>query len=101
MDMQNNDAKKLDADQLEAVSGGTTLKEAACLLRGKHKRGINNASAFEIIGTDRSHTLYYYEECPACGSKYYFKYDCSAQKKASISMEEYTHMRQVFGTQSC
>ena len=102
MDIQEpeNGAQKLDGEQLESVSGGTTVKEGACIMSGKHKVAVNNASAFEIINTDGSHTIYYFEECRACGSKYYKKYYCSSQKKASISMQEYLLAKQHFGTQS-
>ena len=60
--------KKLDKEQLESVSGGeNSAKEFLCLVHGSHLYDIDGSTAYEIIGSDNVHTVYYNERCKRCG----------------------------------
>ncbi len=95
-----NEAKQLGDEQLESVAGGRDLKEWACVMSNKHKLQTDESSAFELIGSDGAHTIYYYKECKACGTKHYMKYNCSAGKSSEISMSEFMLAKQLFTPQS-
>ena len=90
------EAQKLEEGQLESVSGGRDLPEWVCVMSNKHKLITDESSAFEIIGPDGAHTLYYISECKACGTTYYMKYNCSAGKSSVISMQEFMLAKQTF-----
>ena len=77
--------KKLDKEQLESVSGGeNSAKEFLCLVYGSHLYDIDGSTAYEIIGSDNVHTVYYNERCKRCGKIRYMK-NCSTGKYTEIS----------------
>ena len=81
--------KKLDKEQLESVSGGeNSAKEFLCLVYGSHLYDIDGSTAYEIIGSDNVHTVYYNERCKRCGKIRYMK-NCSTGKYTEISQQEF------------